>query len=340
MVWLCWVLRAAAAPVELPPDAPPEAWSNPLALAGLHAGTVGEGAGARISAAPSGWWLWVRGEDGAEHVLRVQPPSTRAEREALAALVASLVHPVSLPEVSLPDLPPVADVATLVPPPRTVPAAPRSVDASPSLPQATPTPAAPSAPMGDPVGLSPIRALASSLGPAALAGPPEPDYKWRWWAGIGPSLRVRPAVRSVAAAGVWVGVAGRAGVPLRLGVGLEGAAPGALTELEADSRMGSVDLRGAAVWAPPSRDDRGGWELGPAAAVSVRVLTYAGAAQVGPGSSVGVVVARRVAVGPGAVRVALMVERDVLRSVVHDEDGSEDRLQPLSASLGVGLWTR
>jgi hypothetical protein len=73
----------------------------------------------------------------------------------------------------------------------------------------------------------------------------------------------------------------------------------------------------------------------------VRILSDPlGSPLVVPAPALGAVVARRFAVGPGAVRLALLVERDLVPWDLRDADGSVERLQPVSAGLGVGLWTR
>ncbi|MEQ1567874.1 MAG: hypothetical protein ABMA64_19700, partial [Myxococcota bacterium] len=104
--WL--VLRAVAAPgapvvVSLPPGEDPADWRNALALAGLRAAG---GPPAAVIDGGDRWRVAVTDTSGASHVVWVAPPRDRAEREALAALIASLVHPAPrAPEVPLPPLP-------------------------------------------------------------------------------------------------------------------------------------------------------------------------------------------------------------------------------------------
>jgi hypothetical protein len=134
---------------------------------------------------------------------------------------------------------------------------------------------------------------------------------------------------------VWAGVAGDPGLPVRLGVGLEAAAPALLTRLASRGRLGAADLRVAGLWAPAA------WELGPAAGISLRFTADPrGETAVGPQALLGATLARRVSVGPVAIRLALLVERDLVPSILLDADGGAHRLQPVSASLSVGLWTR
>mgnify|MGYP003374101359 CR=1 FL=1 len=327
-VWLALhALQAAAAPVELPPGVPPEAWSNALALAGLHAGVVPDRApGARLGATDGRWWLWVRAQDGTEHVLQVDVPATRADREALASLIASLIRPVSLPDVPLPE------VLTPAPTPNPRPTphhAPRAVEPSPSEPGVAVAPIAwaPATPIR--ATPPPIRTWPSSPSPPARVA-----HGFAPWAAVAPTVRLRPTVRPAPGVAAWAGVAGNVGaVPLRVGLGAEGTALAELPQLDADSAFGTLDLRASAAWAP------GLWELGPVGSASVRALTDpAGLVVRGPTPTVGLWLARRSPLDEvGWVRASVLVELDLAPTIVLDADGWPFRVSPVAVGLAVGI---
>lgn len=336
----------AAAPVELPPAEDASAWANPLTLAGLAVGTVADGPGVRIIAGGPRWRLWVRGEDGVEHTLDVAAPATRADREAVAAVAASLLRPVALPNVALPPLEGPTEAVSAAP--GTLPHEAPSVAVSPAdrrapAPEAALPSMAQAPPSHPPPADPPIEALPASPPEIAPWDDGRDPGAIALWAGGGPSLRMRPTVRTTAAGGAWAGISARFGpVPVRIGGGIEVAAPAAVLGADdAGVRMEAFDVRGLAVWAP------GRWELGPTGGASLRVFPYRyGDPQLLWSPLLGAVLAHRVPIGPLAVRIGLVIDADLLPTELAIEvAGASDAtpattvLQPVSAAFGISVWT-
>ena len=109
------VLLAGATPVELPPTEDPADWEAALAMGGLAAGPVGEGAWVRLEPAADGWTLRVRDRGGALHEVPVPEPGSEQEREDIVWLAVSLLHPAG---VDAPDEPAPAPTPAPPPPPK------------------------------------------------------------------------------------------------------------------------------------------------------------------------------------------------------------------------------
>lgn len=343
---LCAGVSRAATPVALPPTEDAAAWSNALALADLVPASPGTAAPITVVAEAERWRLVVRGPGG-EHTVDVAVPKTRADREAIGALAASLLRSVVMPEVALPALP----------------------EASP--PQATePTYEAPVAvlPGEDRLGklgwsppvLAPLAPHPRTLAPRPTALPESPraiapadldaiDTSAVYgWAGLGPVLRMRPTVRTTPAIAVWGGVGMDppvpalgvgARLPVRLGAVVEGVLPSEVLPTEdAGVRFGGVELRVLAAWAP------GRWALGPTFGASLRTFPYPfGPAKFSTAPVAGGFVAYHVPVGPIAVRIGLCLDADLRRTtftpITGGIAGATTELQPVSVGLGVGLAT-
>ncbi|MEQ1568362.1 MAG: hypothetical protein ABMA64_22185, partial [Myxococcota bacterium] len=164
-----------------------------------------------------------------------------------------------------------------------------------------------------------------------LDPPPRAPISVEPWVGGGPALRVRPELRTTAAAGAWGGIA--IAHRLRLGAGLEGALPAGLVAWEGAYRLAMVDARALAAWSP------GPWELGVTGGASVRAIVETPPAQVSPVA--GAVLARRFPIGADAVRLSLLVEADLDRTGFDDprDELGPTLLPPISAELALGWWS-
>jgi hypothetical protein len=315
VAWLA--LAARGAPVDLPPGEDRALWAHPLALSGLEAGPAGSGSGARVTAAGERWRVDVVDVRGETHTLTVPIPTDRAGREALAALVASLVHPVATPMVALPPPRPV---------PRSAPPSPEPALAVPE-PEPAPQPVVEVEPPAEPDEPTP-RPL------VVLDEPPRPPLDVRVWGGGGPSVRVRPGVRSGVAGAAWVGVA--LDQRWRVGVGVGAAAPATLAGSEDVYRLGSVDLRGVGAWAP------GRVDLGPTAGVSWRAVVSGPRPALVPtaGGTLGYRMPLDLSGSLVAVRVGLLVERDLRATTLDWYPRPSTSLAPISGECTLSVWTR
>ncbi|MFN7147668.1 MAG: hypothetical protein ACK4YP_28120, partial [Myxococcota bacterium] len=73
---LSLAFAAAGVPVRLPPQERAADWVEALSIAGLSAGTPGEGPWVEIVAGTSQWTVRVRDRAGALHQASVPPPRT------------------------------------------------------------------------------------------------------------------------------------------------------------------------------------------------------------------------------------------------------------------------
>ena len=162
---------------------------------------------------------------------------------------------------------------------------------------------------------------------------PDPTPWWRPYGGFGAGLAMRPTVRSTMVGGAAVGAASD---NLRVGVATSAILPAVLREVDGVARLTVVDLVGVGVLAP------GALELGIQGGVSLRRVADPFISSVGVVPVAGLVLANRFSMGPsgsGSVRVAGVVQRD-LRVTNLLDPGSPVVLQPWSATLQVGYWTR
>jgi len=252
-----WLLAVALGghPLVLPPDEDPAEWSSVLELVGLETG-VSTGDGPVVVVHPEGDRWRLRASDGQGEVREttIAPPSTAAEREAVAQLAASLVE-----DLSAPDLPPLPPLPALPPPPPPPPKpVPTRVRTSPPTP-APPTPQPPE-PAREPVAAEAVAvtppepepvpevpapaaadpspepvAVASVVTPADVASPEAsapPDIGAFAWGSVG--LHLRATVLPAVALGAWGGGESRW---VRAGLGVEGTAPAGLTELQVEARV-------------------------------------------------------------------------------------------------------
>lgn len=347
-VWLAQIGRALGAPVELPAGADVSAWRTALLLSDLEvvpSGSLGDRPGARMTQEGASLSIWARDIYGAEHIVTVPVPTTTRAREAAAALAASLVQPVSSASISLPALPPLP-----APAPRPKPAPPRPAPAPPE-PVAVADPPEPLLEVSsaqDPVPDSVIDVTPPEppTPPASSAAPPlvvvrePPDdallLSWvdGWFASAGPSLRLRPGIRSMGALSIS---AGRSRGPWALAAGVEIVAPALLLDIDGDRRLSALDVRVMPSWRA------GRLELGASLGVSGRYasderqppppallptagLSLSGRARISPSLSV----------VPGA-----RLDLDLIRSGIGYYSGELLLLSPLSASVGVsGLFGR
>ncbi len=89
-------LGGAEPTISLPADSAPEAWRDPLALAGLALATTGSSADVSVRATAGAWVIEVAGPEGAARSLRLAAPGDEAAREDLAVIAASLLEEVRL----------------------------------------------------------------------------------------------------------------------------------------------------------------------------------------------------------------------------------------------------
>jgi hypothetical protein len=310
--------------VDLPEAEDPAAWAHALALAGLEPGDPGAGAGARVTVQGARWTVSVRDERGQVHTLTVAAPDDRASREALASTIASLVHPVSIPTVALPPLPP-TPAPRRPPAPRPVPPPdPEPVAVVPEPDPAKPEPIV----VPEPQPRGPPRPLVELDDPPALRRGPT----LAWWAGAGPAIRFRSRVRSAAAAEAWFGAL--ADERWRVGLGLGGAAPSEWTSSVGSFQVEMADLRGL-VGASP-----GPWDLGLTGGGSLRRVEGLEADRVPLFGVVGATAGYRIPMGPVSLRPGLLIERDTRASLVGVAHDPADELDRWSGELTISVWTR
>jgi hypothetical protein len=361
MLWLLFVAIALGAPVELPPGELAPTWAPTLAAAGLEPGPVGAGEGVRIVSDGARWHLVVRDVHGVERRATVAIPRTPAAREEVAALAASLLHPVSrvaaLPLPELPPLPPATKPAAAAATaaavtPTAVPDTVTVTDTVPVTAMVT-VPVTVTFPVADMVTVTvtlpvpvpvtvpmPTIPLATAIPAPSPGDDPVEIRRPRarvWWAVAPLGLRLRSRVGVSWAPSGWLGVA--LPQPVRLGLGVEGVLPGELQQLpdEGGNRtMASVEGRALAAWAP------GPFELGATAGVSRRTVNDPTDDEPAPAviGVVGGLAGVRVTVPRLAtLRFAAQVERDLTPTDLEYPVGvPAGRLPPLSANLSIA-WT-
>ncbi len=331
-----------------------------------------EGTWVSVTAVGEGWQLRAVDSDGDVHQASVQAPTTSADREAVAQLAASLVRALDtpslpplppLPALPEPDLRPQPEmvVSPRAPGPRPAPAptplvSPQAptplVSPQASTPRPAPAPTLVLPDSGGPPTPEVVPAGEARDEPSSIASPPlggavpelapvapsEPAARIDEppagglvpfaWGSV--ALHMRPSVLPAVAAGVWGGVEGTWG---RLGAGVEGTAPAALTGLDVEARV-----QRTSAWL-------GGWgRLGPVEVGGVgggQLHRYVDGAGV-DGVAVPTVGLSVAAFPVRALRLEARVHRD-LRAV--EVFVGEDRVQvaePWSVELGVALvpWRR
>jgi hypothetical protein len=330
--WVLYATVALATPVELPPGED-SAWRSALGLSGLEPGPVGPGAGVRLLVRGEQLSIWVRDVQGAEHELVVPRPRTTQERESVMALAASLVQPMrsaSLPGLELP-----APAPKPVPRPRPAPVPAEPVPVVVAAPEPVPVPEpAPEAalveePSRPPPAPRPPPLPALQMAPPAPIERPPPLHSTRLFATLGPSLRMRPTLRSTAALG---GSLGLARGPWSVALGVEGVLPARLLQLEVERYLTVVDLRALPAWSLQR------WALGPTLGLSIRK----GTDPVEPPPplmlpTAGLSLARSWPMGSVGLQVGLQVEVDLIPIELELDENELGVLQPVSAGLGTAL---
>ncbi len=330
MTWLLLVAAAFGAPIALPRGESPTAWASALQRAGLEPGNPGSGEGVRVVVLSGGWELLVRDEHGEERRITVPVPRTDAEREEVAALAASLLHPA--PEISslpLPSLPPL--------PPPTPPSTATSTSTVSSTSTSTVTSTPPALPYEPPPALPYEAQLIVSV-PAVTfdARVPIASASARFFAGGGLGLRVRSEVGPTPVVSGWAGWI-PFGLPVRVGGGLELAPfPAALNQLPDDDgarRMSAYDGKVLAAWSP------GLLELGGTFGLSARLFSDPTAAPP-PAALIptaGALAAWRSRIVP--IRLAATGEYDLAGTdLFYPEDTPAGRLPRFSLGLSFSIW--
>jgi hypothetical protein len=330
--WLVCASAALATPVELPAGEDSAAWRTALGLSGLEPGRVAAGAGVRLLVQGEELVIWVRDVQGAEHRVTVARPRTAQERESITALAASLVQPIrsaSLPGLPGLELPAPAPRPRPVPRPAPAPAPVEVVQVHPVL-VVEPEPEVAlveEPPLPAPAPRRPELPALQSSPPPPMERPPH--LPWRPpFVTLGPSLRMRPTLRSTAALGATLGLARG---PLSVAVGVEGVLPARLLKVDGDHGMVVVDARLLPAWAYRR------WELGPALSLSWRKVLDP--IEPPPGAllpTAGLQMSRSWTFGDLGVRLSLLVEGDLVESsVVRGPDIV--KVQPISAGLGTSV---
>jgi hypothetical protein len=334
-----WTFAAAlgapptAVPVALPAAEDRELWHNALALAGLRLAPPGPtGPGAQLVAADGTWTGWVRDAQGVKHPLTVAAPDDRAEREALAAMIASLVRPVNAPQLALPPLPsaaprpvPKSAVAPLVEPElpsaAVVAVAPPVLDVAP--PSVAESPLPPLAPLlvVDVVGPRPVVPDELLVRSPVRVGP---------WFAAGPALRVRGGVRTAGSVVLAGGVASSGDrFGWRGGLVLEAAGPADVLVVERD--LAALDGKGLVALTA------GRWDVGGVAGASARYFPGGVPLEWGAFPVVGGQVGYTVPLGPIGLRIGVTGEWD-LREVHPCPPADDCSLPSLGGSLGLLVW--
>jgi hypothetical protein len=83
----------AAIPLDLPPTEAAEAWREALALGGFTAARAGAGPMVRVEVVGERWRIVARDAAGVVREAWAEPPETPREREGVALLAESLLHP-------------------------------------------------------------------------------------------------------------------------------------------------------------------------------------------------------------------------------------------------------
>lgn len=335
MAWWLLLSWAWATPVALPAGADAAQWHDVLALVGLEPGAVDDD-GVRLVAGASAWTVEVRWE-GRVRRADVPPPVTRADREDVAQLAASLLRGLEAPALpglpELPELPPAPAPAA----PRPAPA-PRARPPAPALPPEVaraPWPELlPAVASGVARGLD-LHAVALPAAEAVVVSVPEPASGpaagWAFWGG--PGLDLRSTVQPAVAGQAW---GGWARGPLTVALGAEGVAPAALTRLSVERRVGSLQ-GGGGLWLASQR-------LGPRLGLgALGLMAWRPFEGVGADGGVAVPVAALEAVVelPGSgLRGAIRVARDLRVTELYVDAVREQVFEPWNVGLWVDLVVR
>lgn len=194
-MWLALALLAARTavagiPFELPPGESPATWEPALEYGGFTAGDASSGPFARIEPEGQVWRLVVCDCRGETRSVRLLPPASASEREALVVVARSLVHPVHLSDRALAlsrgdELPPPPPTLTSsrtpkepIPPPLPEPDPEPSASTTPATASAeapTPEPAPPAEPVPPAEPASPDGASTPAVATASPDPTPSPE---------------------------------------------------------------------------------------------------------------------------------------------------------------------
>lgn len=242
-MWLLLALPAwAEVAFELPAGEDAGDWTTALAMAGFSPGAAGAAPSVRARAEAGRWRLDIVDERGGAHVVWVDVPDSPPEREGVALLAESVVHPLARPALPAPPSPPprraastAARTGTTSPTAAVTPPTPRApVDTAPPEPAAAPEPV--------PVDVVEPSAKVPEVPPAApqvaVASPAPPDTApstspVRLRPGVGLGVVARPGLAPAGALSVQVVRAPPTG--LRFGASASASTPQALPPVGTDA---------------------------------------------------------------------------------------------------------